>query len=359
VSERSYKTAGVDIQAGALAVEAIREAVASTHTPAVLGGIGGFGGLYSAAALKAMEDPLLVSGTDGVGTKLELARRAGRLNTVGIDLVAMCANDIICCGARPLFFLDYLAVGKLEPAMVASVVEGIAVGCREAACALVGGEMAEHPGIMATDDFDLAGFCVGAVDRPKILGPHLVEEGDAIIGLASSGFHSNGYSLIRHALTNDLSDDALLSATLPDGKPLMDALLEPTRLYVKPLLSALEAGLPVHAAAHITGGGISFNLDRALPVGLDAEIVLGSWALPPVISYMAEQLELEEDELLETFNMGIGLALVCEESAAEAVLAHFEQSAQGEHSGAFPLGRVIRSATPEAPGRVVYRREEP
>ncbi|MDR1358099.1 MAG: phosphoribosylformylglycinamidine cyclo-ligase [Coriobacteriales bacterium] len=347
--ESSYKAAGVDIEAGALAVDAIREAVASTHTPAVLGSIGGFGGLYRAAALKDMEDPVLVSGTDGVGTKLELAQRAERLNTVGIDLVAMCANDIICCGARPLFFLDYLAVGRLEPAMVASVVEGIAAGCREAECALIGGEMAEHPGVMATDDFDLAGFCVGAVDREKMLGPSLVREGDAIIGLASSGFHSNGYSLIRHAVTNKLIDEELLAATLPNGEPLIDALLEPTRLYVQPLLSALDAGLPLHAAAHITGGGLSFNLDRALPVGLDAEVELGSWDIPPVIAYVARLAALEEEDLLRTFNTGIGLAVVCAAGAAEAVLAHFKSS------GAYMIGRVVKAARPDAPGKVMYR----
>ncbi len=208
----AYKDAGVDIEAGAAAVDAIKQAVESTRTPDVVGNIGGFGGLFSIIDFKDMESPLLVSGTDGVGTKLELAKRTHRLSTVGIDLVAMCANDIICSGARPLFFLDYLAVGKLAPSMAVQVVEGVAAGCREAGCALIGGEMAEHPGTMAASDFDLSGFCVGIVDRSRMIGPELVQEGDAIIGIASSGFHSNGYSLVRQALTNNLSDEELQPA---------------------------------------------------------------------------------------------------------------------------------------------------
>ncbi|MCL2528806.1 MAG: phosphoribosylformylglycinamidine cyclo-ligase [Coriobacteriia bacterium] len=344
----AYKDAGVDIEAGAEAVEAIRQDVESTFTPEVVGSIGGFGGLFSAAAFKDMEDPLLVSGTDGVGTKLELAKRSGRLTTVGIDLVAMCANDIVCCGARPLFFLDYLAVGRLEPTLAASLVKGIAAGCREAGCALIGGEMAEHPGIMAADDFDLSGFCVGVVDRPKMIGPDLVEEGDAIIGVASSGFHSNGYSLIRKALTNDLSDEELLGAKLANGQPLIDALLEPTRLYVQPLLSTLEAGLAVHAVAHITGGGITFNLDRALPVGLDAQVQLGSWETPPVMLHLAQAANLDTEDLLKTFNMGIGFAVICKQGSEEAVFKHFEPQ------GAFHIGRVVKATNPDAPGKVVY-----
>lgn len=358
MSNSAYKAAGVDIDAGAGAVEAIRDAVESTRTPGVLGSIGGFGGLFSAALLKEMQDPILVSGTDGVGTKLEIAKRAGRLNTVGIDLVAMCANDIVCCGARPLFFLDYVAVGKLDPVMVAHIVGGIATGCKEAGCALIGGEMAEHPGTMATHDFDLSGFCVGAVDRPRMIGPERVQEGDVVIGLASSGIHSNGYSLVRHVLTNDLSDEDLLSTKLADGSFLIDALLEPTRLYVKPLLGALEAGLPVHAAAHITGGGITFNVDRVLPAGLDAEIQLGSWKTPAVIEHLAKAAELETKELLSTFNMGIGLAVVCKDDAAEAVLEHFKQAEEEEpgcYNSATRIGRIVASPSPHAPGKVVYK----
>lgn len=357
MSNNTYKAAGVDIDAGASAVDAIKQAVESTYSPAVVGSIGGFGGLYSAAALKDMEDPLLVSGTDGVGTKLELAKRAKKLNTVGIDLVAMCANDIVCCGAQPLFFLDYVAVGKLEPAMVTSIVEGIAAGCIEAQCSLIGGEMAEHPGTMAADDFDLSGFCVGAVDRPQMIGPSRVKDNDIIIGIASSGFHSNGYSLIRHALTNKLSDKELLSAQMANGELLIDALLAPTRLYVKPLLSALAAGLPVHAAAHITGGGITFNLDRALPLGLDALVELGSWTIPPVIQHVAELAALTQEELLKTFNSGIGLAVVCAEDATDAVLEHFTSLSfnDGSPCAAYKIGRVVKATEATAPGEVLYK----
>lgn len=346
--ESAYKNAGVDITAGAAAVDAIKQAVESTRTSAVVGDIGGFGGLFSAMEFKDMESPLLVSGTDGVGTKLELAKRFARYSTVGIDLVAMCANDIICSGARPLFFLDYLAVGKLEPSVAATIVEGVAAGCREAGCALIGGEMAEHPGTMAEDDFDLSGFCVGVVDRPKMIGPNLVQDGDAIIGLASSGFHSNGYSLVRHALTNTLSNEELLRTTLKNGRSLIDALLEPTRLYVRPLLSALEAELPICSAAHITGGGITHNLDRALPLGLDAHIQLDSWPVPPVITYLAEKAQLERDDLLQTFNMGIGFAVICEQGTEEDVLKHFEPSE------AYLIGHVTQADNTNAPGKVVY-----
>ena len=344
----AYKDAGVDIEAGAEAVDAIRQDVESTFTPEVVGSIGGFGGIFSAAAFKDMEDPLLVSGTDGVGTKLELAQRSGRLTTVGIDLVAMCVNDIICCGARPLFFLDYMALGKLEPAKAASLVKGIAAGCRDAGCALVGGEVAEHPGTMAPEDFDLSGFCVGVVDRPKMIGPGLVQEGDAIIGLASSGFHSNGFSLVRKVLTNDLSDEELLSAKLGTGQLLIDALLEPTLIYVKPLLSALEAELGIHAVANITGGGITFNLDRALPRGLDAQIQLGSWVIPPVIQHLAQVAQLEIDDQLQTFNTGIGFAVICQQGTEEAILRHFDP-----YDPAL-IGRVVASENSDAPGKVIY-----
>lgn len=344
----AYKDAGVDIDAGAQAVDAIKQDVESTYTPEVVGSIGGFGGLFSAAAFKDLEDPLLVSGTDGVGTKLELAKRSGRFTTVGIDLVAMCANDIICCGARPLFFLDYIAVGKLDPVITASLVKGVAAGCRDADCALIGGEMAEHPGTMSADDFDMSGFCVGVVDRPKMIGPSLVQEGDAIIGLASSGFHSNGFSLIRKVLTDKLSDEELLSTKLDTGQPLIDALLEPTLLYVKPLLSALEAGLAISAAANITGGGITFNLDRALPLGLDAKVQMGSWVVPPVIQHLVEVAGLGPDDQLQTFNMGIGFAVVCRQEAADAVLEYFDPY------DATLIGTVVKAASPDAPGKVVY-----
>jgi phosphoribosylformylglycinamidine cyclo-ligase len=350
--EVTYKDAGVDIAEGARAVDAIRDAVRSTYGPEVIGDIGGFGGLFSATALKDLADPVLVSGTDGVGTKLELAKRLGRFDSIGIDLVAMCANDIAVSGARPLFFLDYLAVGKLDAGFAAKVVGGIAEGCRQAGCALIGGEMAEHPGTMSTDDFDLSGFCVGAVDRSQMLGPARVQAGDIILGLASSGLHSNGYSLVRRALTDGLSQDELLGRSLSDGQALADALMAPTVIYVKPLLQALESGLRIHAAAHITGGGITENLNRALPHGLDAEVTLATWEVPAVVDAVTEAAGLSIDECLRTFNMGIGMALICAPQDIAAITRHFLGAGM-----VFRIGEVVPAASPDAPGQVLYRQK--
>jgi phosphoribosylformylglycinamidine cyclo-ligase len=355
----TYKDAGVDIEAGAAAVDGIKAAVRRTYTPEVIGDLGGFGGLFSAAAFKQMDEPILVSGTDGVGTKLELAQRIGKLDTVGIDLVAMCANDIVTCGAKPLFFLDYIAIGKLEPQLVTGIVEGIATGCQQAGCALIGGEMAEHPGLMAAGNFDLSGFCVGVVDRPKMIGPDKVQAGDVVIGVASSGIHSNGYSLVRRALTDSLSDAELQAAEMANGQLLSEALLEPTRIYVQPLIAALEAGLPIHAAAHITGGGITNNLDRALPLGLNAQITLGSWVIPPVIHEVAYKTGLELDELLTTFNMGIGMALIVPAAAADDVIKHFRlpgSQTKDRHGGVFEIGKIVAAEGASDPGIVEYLR---
>jgi len=361
MAQTTYKDAGVDIDEGARAVDAIKAAVRSTYTPEVIGDLGGFGGLFSAAAIKEMDDPVLVSGTDGVGTKLELAKRLHAHGTVGIDLVAMCVNDIVTCGARPLFFLDYLAVAKLEAGFAAEVVGGIAEGCRQAGCALIGGEMAEHPGVMQPGDYDISGFAVGVVDRPQMIGPDKVREGDAIIGLASSGLHSNGYSLVRAALTDKLSDadlaKAALAAPAADGQgaapqSLARALLAPTRIYVQPLLAALGSGLPIHAAAHITGGGITENLNRALPAGLDAKVDTCAWAVPPVIQRVIDAAELSPVEALKTFNCGIGMALLVEQEAAAAVAEHFG-NCYGEGS-VCRIGQVAAAADPQAPGQVLY-----
>jgi phosphoribosylformylglycinamidine cyclo-ligase len=346
----TYKDAGVDIAEGARAVDAIKDAVRATYTPEVVGDLGGFGGLFSAAALKDMDDPLLVSGTDGVGTKLELARRLGRHDTVGIDLVAMCANDIVVCGARPMFFLDYMAVGTLEAVFAAEVVGGIAEGCKQAGCALIGGEMAEHPGTMRTGDYDLSGFCVGVVDRPKMLGPERVREGDVILGLASSGLHSNGFSLVRRALTDGLSDTELAQRTLPTGEKLANALLAPTRIYVKPLLEALDAGLLLHAAAHITGGGITENLNRALPVGLDALITLATWDVPAIVQEVIEAADIDVCEALATFNMGIGMALICAPDDLGSLTRHFLA-----HGKVFRIGEVVKANDPTGVPQVRYR----
>jgi phosphoribosylformylglycinamidine cyclo-ligase len=353
----SYKDAGVDIEAGAFAVDAIKEAVQETYTDEVIGTLGGFGGLFSAKALKQMDEPILVSGTDGVGTKLDLARRTRKFKTVGIDLVAMCANDIVTCGAKPLFFLDYIAVGKLKPRTISVVVEGIANGCKQAGCALIGGETAEHPGLMKDTDIDLSGVCVGVVDRAKMIGPEKVMEGDVIIGLASSGFHSNGYSLVRRAFTDKLSDNELNTKLLENGKFWADALLEPTKVYVEPLLGALQAGLPIHAAAHITGGGITHNLNRVLPAGLNALVTLDSWVIPPVIRELAHYTGLDIYELLATFNMGIGMALIVPPSAAAAVTKHFQlpgSQTKDRHGGVFTIGTIVKAEAADKPGIVMY-----
>ena len=343
----TYKDAGVDIDEGARAVQAIRGAVQSTYRPEVIGDIGGFGGLFSAAAFKDMEDPIMVSGTDGVGTKLQLAQMIDRHDSCGIDLVAMCVNDVLACGAEPLFFLDYVAIGKLKAEQMAQIVGGIAEGCKQANCSLVGGEIAEHPGVMPEDDYDLSGFCVGVVDRPKMIGPDLVEEGDVILGLASTGIHSNGFSLVRRAVTERKSLDELTAPCEQlGGSSVMDALLATTRIYVKSIINLLKKGLPVHAVAHITGGGITENLDRALPKTLDAQVELGSWPVLPIIQYVIDAAGLDQEQALKTFNMGIGMCVICKPADAAAIQAELE--ATGEK--VYTVGTVIAGE-----GKVVYR----
>ena len=348
----TYADAGVDIVEAARAVDAIKEAVASTNRPEVIGGLGGFGGCFSAAALKDMEDPVLVSGTDGVGTKLAIAQMMEVSNSVGEDLVAMCADDVVVVGAEPLFFLDYIAVGKLDSAVVASIVEGIAEGCRKSGCALVGGEMAEHPGIMPEDEYDLAGFVVGVVDRPKMLGPELVREGDVILGLASSGIHSNGYSLVRKVAIKEKTPEELrIPLEELGGESLADAVLRPTTIYAGGLIRALKAGAPIHAMAHITGGGITENLDRAMPKHLDACVMRNAdgttpWDMPPVITYMINEAGLTPDEAYRTFNMGVGMAVMCDPADKDAVWAALES----EGFTVFEMGEVIPGT-----GKVVYR----
>lgn len=343
----TYKDAGVDIDEGARAVDAIRASVKSTYRPEVIGDIGGFGGLFSAAALKQMDDPILVSGTDGVGTKLALAQMAGKHDTVGIDLVAMCVNDVLACGAEPLFFLDYVAIGKLRSDHISQVVGGIAEGCRQAGCALVGGEMAEHPGVMNPDDYDLSGFCVGAVDRPKMLNPENVAEGDVILGLASTGIHSNGFSLVRRAVTEvmDAGELTVERAEL-DGVSVLDALLAPTRIYVKSILELRREVPQIHAVAHITGGGITENLNRALNDHVDAQIDEGTWTQPPIIDFVVEKAGLSREEALKTFNCGVGMCVICPPEVERAAIEQLEST--GEK--VFKIGSVI-----PGDGKVVYR----
>ena len=346
----TYAEAGVDIVEGARAVDAIKDTVHSTYRPEVVGDIGGFGGLFSIAAAKDMVDPLLVSGTDGVGTKLKVAQRLGVHDTVGIDLVAMCVNDILATGAEPLFFLDYVAVGKLDAEAMAKIVGGIGEGCRQSGCALIGGEMAEHPGVMDPDDYDLSGFCVGLVDRPRMLDPESVREGDVLIGLASSGLHSNGYSLARKVCIEGRTEEELREAREDlGGQSILEALLTPTRIYVKPVRAVMQQ-VPggIRALAHITGGGITENLNRALPAGVNAEVDLGTWPIPPVVHFACEQANLSEAEALKTFNMGLGMVLIVDPAAAEAVEAAL--AAAGEET--YRVGRIVAGE-----GEVQYANE--
>ena len=346
----TYAEAGVDIVEGARAVDAIKDTVHSTYRPEVVGDIGGFGGLFSIAAAKDMADPLLVSGTDGVGTKLKVAQRLGVHDTVGIDLVAMCVNDILATGAEPLFFLDYVAVGKLDAEAMAKIVGGIGEGCRQSGCALIGGEMAEHPGVMDPDDYDLSGFCVGLVDRPRMLDPESVREGDVLIGLASSGLHSNGYSLARKVCIEGRTEEELREAREDlGGRSILEALLTPTRIYVKPVRAVMEQ-VPggIRALAHITGGGITENLNRALPAGVNAEVDLGTWPIPPVVRFACDQANLSETEALKTFNMGLGMVLIVDPAAAEAVEAAL--AAAGEET--YRVGRIVAGE-----GEVQYANE--
>lgn len=346
----TYAEAGVDIVEGARAVDAIKDTVHSTYRPEVVGDIGGFGGLFSIAVAKDMVDPLLVSGTDGVGTKLKVAQRLGVHDTVGIDLVAMCVNDILATGAEPLFFLDYVAVGKLDAEAMAKIVGGIGEGCRQSGCALIGGEMAEHPGVMDPDDYDLSGFCVGLVDRPRMLDPESVREGDVLIGLASSGLHSNGYSLARKVCIEGRTEEELREAREDlGGQSILEALLTPTRIYVKPVCAVMEQ-VPggTRALAHITGGGITENLNRALPAGVNAEVDLGTWPIPPVVRFACEQANLSEEEALKTFNMGLGMILIVNPDEAEAVEAALADA--GEQ--AFRVGRIVAGG-----GEVQYANE--
>jgi phosphoribosylformylglycinamidine cyclo-ligase len=300
----SYKSAGVDIKAGNALVERIKPVAARTRIPGVLAGLGGFGSLFE-LPVDRYKKPVLVAGTDGVGTKLKLAIESGRHQGVGIDLVAMCVNDIVVQGAEPLFFLDYYATGKLDVDTAAAVVEGIGQGCELAGCALVGGETAEMPGMYRQGEYDLAGFCVGVVEKDEILDGSKVQAGDVIIGLPSSGPHSNGYSLIRKVLEHA---KASLHDNL-DGSPIGNWLLEPTRIYVKPLLALLKT-VRVHALAHITGGGITENLPRVLNPGCRAQIDLDAWKLPTIFQWLKLEGGVEEAEMLRTFNCGIGMIVI-------------------------------------------------
>jgi phosphoribosylformylglycinamidine cyclo-ligase len=319
----TYADAGVDIDAGNALVDRIKPAAKATNRPGVMGGLGGFGALFDLKAA-GYQDPVLVAATDGVGTKLRIAIDTGHVDTIGIDLVAMCVNDLVCQGAEPLFFLDYFATGKLELEQATRIITGIAQGCADSGCALIGGETAEMPGMYHKGDFDLAGFAVGAMERGTEL-PAGVQAGDVILGLGSNGVHSNGYSFVRKVVElSGLGWDA--ASPFSDGT-LGQALLTPTRLYVKQALAAIRAG-GVHGLAHITGGGITENPPRVLPEGLACEIDLGAWQLPPVFRWLAQTANMAEAELLKTFNCGIGMILVVAADRADALAALLQ--AEGE-----------------------------
>ena len=313
----SYAAAGVNIEAGYEGVRLMKKHVERTFIPGVVSDIGGFGGLF-APQLAGMKEPILVSGTDGVGTKQRIAQLMGRHDTVGIDCVAMCVNDIVCCGAKPLFFLDYIAIGKNEPEKVASLVAGVAEGCVQAGCALIGGETAEHPGTMQPEDYDLAGFSVGIVDREKILNPSSVRPGDMLLALPSSGVHSNGYSLVRKVFDVEHAD---LGQSVPElGQTLGEALLTPTRIYVKAVLAALKAA-DVHAVSHITGGGFYENIPRSLPEGLSAKIEKAAVRTPPIFGLIQRLGQIPERDMFNTFNMGVGMSMAVSRESVDRALA--------------------------------------
>ena len=332
----SYKAAGVDITAGYRAVELMKKHVARTMIPGVLEGIGGFGGLFE-LDMTGIQRPVLVSGTDGVGTKLKLAFLMDKHDTVGIDCVAMCVNDIVCCGAKPLFFLDYVAVGKNVPERVAQIVGGVAEGCVEAGCALVGGETAEMPGFYPEDEYDLAGFSAGVVDKSKILDKNTMQEGDVLIALPSSGVHSNGFSLVRKVFQVEKGGLDRRYADL--SRTLGETLLTPTRIYVKPVLALLEAGVRIRSVSHITGGGFYENIPRSLAEGMTARIERSAVKVPPIFDIIAREGGIPERDMFNTFNMGVGMCLTV---AAEDVDLALDSLADAGEDGAYALGEIAR-----------------
>ena len=329
----SYKAAGVDVTAGYKGVELMKKAVQSTYTNAVISDIGGFGGLY-APQIQGMEEPILVSGTDGVGTKLKLAFLMDKHDTIGEDCVAMYANDVICTGASPMFFLDYMALGKNIPEKVATIVTGVAEGCKKANCSLVGGETAEMPGFYPEDEYDLAGFCVGVVDKKKIIDSKTIEVGDKVIGLASSGVHSNGFSLVRKVF--DVNEENLKEYVGELGKTVGEALLEPTRIYVKPILKLIEE-VKVKGISHITGGGFYENLPRMLRDGVSLKIDKNSYEVPALFKLIASRGNIPERDMYNTFNMGIGMAVIVPKNQVEKAINLLKEA--GEE--AYLIGEVI------------------
>ena len=331
----SYAAAGVNIEAGYEGVKLMKKHVERTFIPGVVSDIGSFGGLF-APDMAGMKEPILVSGTDGVGTKQRIAQLMGKHDTVGIDCVAMCVNDIICCGAKPIFFLDYIAIGKNEPQRVADLVAGVAEGCVQAGCALIGGETAEHPGTMKPDDYDLAGFCVGIADKSKIIDHSKMQEGDVIIALASSGIHSNGYSLVRKVFDVENADLNERPAEL-GGKTLGEVLLTPTRIYVKSVLAALAVS-EIHGVSHITGGGFYENIPRCVPDGLCARIDRASIKTPAIFGLLQSRGNIPERDMFNTYNMGVGMSLIVSADTAEAALKALREAGED----AYVIGIVVK-----------------
>ncbi len=329
-----YKQSGVDIHAGYRSVELIKDAVARTNRPEVIGGLGGFAGAFSIAAAKGMKDPVLVSGTDGVGTKVKLAFIMDKHDTIGIDCVAMCVNDIICGGGEPLFFLDYIACGKNYPEKIAQIVSGVAEGCRQSGASLIGGETAEHPGLMPEDEYDLAGFAVGIVDREAIITGESIRPGDVLVGLASSGVHSNGFSLVRKVF--DMSRESLDKKYLTLGGSLGESLLAPTRIYVSALKGIADAGVTLKGCSHITGGGFYENVPRMLPEGVKAVIRKDSYEMPSLFKLIAETGGIAWEEMYNTFNCGIGMVLCVSEEDADVCV----KAAKAAGENAFVIGQI-------------------
>ena len=331
----SYREAGVNIEAGYEGVRLMKDHVARTMIPGVVSDIGGFGGLF-APDLAGMTEPVLVSGTDGVGTKIRIAQLMDKHDTVGIDCVAMCVNDIICCGAKPLFFLDYIAIGKNEPEKVATLVSGVAEGCVQAGCALIGGETAEHPGMMPAEDYDLAGFSVGIVDKPKVVDHSTMKAGDVILALPSSGIHSNGYSLVRKVFNVEHANLNLYCEEL--GQTLGEALLTPTVIYVKPVLACMDA-VTVKGVSHITGGGFFENIPRCLPEGLTAKIEKAAVKTPPIFSMLQRMGNIPEHDMFNTYNMGVGMTVIVAKEDADKALA----ALQSQGCAAYVIGEIVES----------------
>ena len=331
----SYKAAGVDITAGYKAVELMKQHIARTVTPGAASDIGGFGGLF-VPDLAGMREPVLVSGTDGVGTKLKIAMLLDKHDTIGIDCVAMCVNDVICCGAQPLFFLDYIACGKNDPEKIAAIVSGVAEGCVQAGAALIGGETAEHPGMMREDDYDLAGFTVGLVDRSRMFDSKTVRAGDAVLALPSSGVHSNGFSLVRKVFDVENADLTVYSDEL--GETIGECLLTPTRIYVKPLL-ALAKAVSVKAVSHITGGGFYENIPRSLPKGLSASVDRKALRFPPIFELLQKTGGIPERDMFNTYNMGVGMSVVVAAEQADEALRVLRDNGEA----AYAIGEIVES----------------